>query len=583
MGMNTGYPVGGDSGGSLKLDGYYRDESTGKEIAFEYMGCVFHGCVKCFPQRDLDTVVRHPHTGQLLSEMYELTKSRLKYLKEELGFEVRVMWECEFNALMTNNAILRALAKEMDLQPRLNPRDSFYGGRTNAVKLFRESTERVKIGYVDICSLYPMVLKNDEFPVGIPEVIVAPKSVDIRKYFGLIQCRVRPPRGLYHPCLPLRSNGKLMFPLCRTCANTMNTKGCKCSDEKRDLIGTWTTVDMEDALRVGYIVIKVYEVYHFEKRAKYERGVEGSGLFAEYVNLFLKGKQEASGWPSDDMTDEEKRLYVEDYARTEGVKLDPENISYNSGKRATNKLLLNSFWGKFGENSNHAISKVVTNTSELFNVMGDHSKTIKNANVFAPDRCFLTLEHSEGFTPEIPHVNVFIAAFTTANARRRLYRTLLGLGERVIYFDTDSCVFEYDETDSDSYKPELGNHLGQWTNELKEDEYIAKFVSSGPKSYAYVTNTGRKIVKLKGQTLNYENAQKLNFVTICRLVLFWANPDKYALPEGVKPYVEAKYDKILRDKKSWTLFSREELKKFRVTYDKRCLIPDTFDTLPYGY
>ena len=85
-------------------------------------------------------------------------------------------------------------------------------------------------------------------------------------------------------------------------------------------------------------VSKLYEVYHFEKRAKYERGVEGSGLFAEYVNLFLKGKQEASGWPSDDMTDEEKRLYVEDYARVEGVKLDPENISYNSGKRATNKL-----------------------------------------------------------------------------------------------------------------------------------------------------------------------------------------------------------------------------------------------------
>ena len=99
-----------------------------------------------------------------------------------------------------------------------------------------------------------------------------------------------------------------------------------------------------------------------------------------------------------------------------------------------------------------------------------------------------------------------------------------------------------------------------------------------------MTSAGEKVVKLKGQTLNYENAQKLNFVTICQLVLFWANPDEYRLPEGMeKPCIEARYDKILRDKKSWSLYSREELKKFRVTYDKRFLVPNTFDTLPYGY
>ena len=246
-------------------------------------------------------------------------------------------------------------------------------------------------------------------------------------------------------------------------------------------------------------------------------------------------------------------------------------------------MLLNSFWGKFGENANHDETRLITSTPELFRVFSDGSKVLKDANVFASDRCLLTLAHASGFTPEIPHVNVFIAAFTTSNARRRLYQTLLGLGDRVIYFDTDSVVFEYDETKPDCYKPQLGNNLGQWTNELEEGEHITRFVSSGPKSYAFVTNTGRKVVKLKGQTLNHENAQKLNFVTICQLVLFWAQPDEYPLPEGMEPYIEARYDKICRTKKNWSLYSREELKKFRVVYNKRCLVPNTFDTIPYGY
>ena len=92
----------------------------------------------------------------------------------------------------------------------------------------------------------------------------------------------------------------------------------------------------------------MYEVYHFEEQAKYDREVEGSGLFTEYVDMFLKGKQEASGWPSADMSTAEKDEYVTEYEKVEGVVLDKEAIKYNSGKRATNKLLLNSFWGKFG-------------------------------------------------------------------------------------------------------------------------------------------------------------------------------------------------------------------------------------------
>lgn len=40
-----------------------------------------------------------------------------------------------------------------------------------------------------------------------------------------------------------------------------------------------------------------------------------------------------------------------------------------------------------------------------------------------------------------PITNVVIAAYTTAQARLKLYDYLDLLGERVLYYDTDSCIY----------------------------------------------------------------------------------------------------------------------------------------------
>jgi hypothetical protein len=219
---------------------------------------------------------------------------------------------------------------------------------------------------------------------------------------------------------------------------------------------------------------------------------------------------------------------------------------------------------------------------DLFKILLNPSLKPRDVNVIARDRCLVQYDNADGFLPEMSHVNVFIAAFTTSNARRRLYKVLLGLGRRVIYFDTDSVVYEYDDRVTE-YSPDMGDHLGQWTDELKEGEHITKFVSSGPKSYAYITNMGRQVVKLKGFTLNHENALKLDFQSITSLVLFWADPDTHPLPDDQDPFICARYTKIARDKAKFRLFNREEIKRYRVTYSKRQLIPKSFDTLPYGY
>ncbi|XP_059574129.1 olfactory receptor 14A16-like [Alligator mississippiensis] len=59
-----------------------------------------------------------------------------------------------------------------------------------------------------------------------------------------------------------RVNGKLMFPLCRTCAEKNQPK-CTHTDEERVLLGTWCTPELNKGITKGYKVAKIYEVWHF--------------------------------------------------------------------------------------------------------------------------------------------------------------------------------------------------------------------------------------------------------------------------------------------------------------------------------
>ena len=64
-----------------------------------------------------------------------------------------------------------------------------------------------------------------------------------------------------------------------------------------------------------------------------------------YVNMYLKIKQEANGYPKHCVTDEQKQRYIDEYYEHEGIRLDPNKIEYNPGLRLLAKLALNSLWG----------------------------------------------------------------------------------------------------------------------------------------------------------------------------------------------------------------------------------------------
>jgi len=112
-------------------------------------------------------------------------------------------------------------------------------------------------------------------------------------------------------------------------------------------------------------------------------------------------------------------------------------------------------------------------------------------------------------------VNVFIAVFTTAQARLKLYDALDVLGDRALYYDTDSVIYK---TKCGQEKLPLGPFLGQFTDELGGDT-IVHLVSGDAKNYGYLTKKGKVECKVRGFTLNYETLLTLNYYTMRENIL----------------------------------------------------------------
>ena len=367
------------------------------------------------------------------------------------------------------------------------------------------------------------------------------------------------------------------------------------------------------------MVLNPHEVWHWEETT--------DELFKEYVNTFLKIKQQASGYPPWCVTDEQKQRYVDDYYEHEGIRLDPNEIEYNSGLRYLAKLMLNSLWGKllfhktltlvssvgrawdcnekiadipglpfgfslsgslsgsgmrdlfifyffigkFAQRLNLTKTKRVTEPKELYHYLDEY--IVKGGQLVNDETFEIQYMEKEGFVDENDKVNIVIAAFTTAYARLKLYDLLDLLQERVLYYDTDSVVYVHEPGKPD---PPLGDHLGDLTDELNGG-YITTFMSGGPKNYAYVTNTGEAILKIRGISLTYDACKTLNIGTMRDLV------ESYVVDGARNEKVTINIpNKITRDKKEKHIVTKRTKKDYRVVYNKR-VVNENYETVPYGY
>eukprot|EP00854_Cymbomonas_tetramitiformis_P012452 gene12452-14714_t len=144
------------------------------------------------------------------------------------------------------------------------------------------------------------------------------------------------------------------------------------------MTGTWCSEELKLAVNKGYKIIKIHHVVHWEKKSK--------DIFVDYINLFMKLKQQADGYPKtfktiegkviEIKTEDDKDLYIKSYFEIEGILLDKEKIEKNSGLRSVCKLFLNNLWGRYTMRENKRQSKFL-NYFEVYDILTDD----RNSNV----------------------------------------------------------------------------------------------------------------------------------------------------------------------------------------------------------
>ena len=271
---------------------------------------------------------------------------------------MEIMWECQWRDLKAKSEALTCrvwqIRHDAAIFLPLNSRDALYGGRTCASSILFPALLDLLSVYeswveaLDFNSLYPWVMKYCDYPFRHPTVLVG-SGVQFDytpgKYFGLMGCEMDSPKRLLFPVLPARvedADGceKLVFLLCARCARERRGGSCTHSREDRRLTGTWFTEEIYAAVARGYTIHRITCVWDYGQCHR-------KGLFAQFVNKFYKLKTEASGYPDDCITDQDKADYIRDFEKGEGIALDPDKIQYNPARRSGCKLLLNSCWGKW--------------------------------------------------------------------------------------------------------------------------------------------------------------------------------------------------------------------------------------------
>ena len=308
----------------------------------------------------------------------------------------------------------------------------------------------------------------------------------------------------------MRIDNKLCFPLCYECACLKeNESVCNYSMEKRMLFGTWCLHEIYEALNCGYKIHKIYELIYYEKKMK---------IFENYVAKFYVLKTQYSGIPKEQMNNEEnaKKELSEKLLRDFGIYVKPSDIptEKNEAMRYVMKLILNSLWGKLCQNPNKASVHFVNDYEELMHYIENEQYDSVYFDVLDCNTARVVCNYKEEHNYKVNKVCVSIGSYITCYSRLKLLEYINKLPEKsVLYYDTDS-IFYYSE--HCEHILDIKNYLGCLDSQLNQNQYINLFVSTGPKSYSYVTNDLIEITHVKGFKLSktLKEQKKINFDSV---------------------------------------------------------------------
>ncbi|PIA12846.1 hypothetical protein COEREDRAFT_99922 [Coemansia reversa NRRL 1564] len=366
-----------------------------------------------------------------LSQLYHITKNTMNALIKldiEDHYTLAGMTYAAFKNI-TEKENLPILSKYYERHDRF-VRKAIIGGRSQMLLTKREKQDLCAI---DCVSLYPYVMLNRQYPIGMP--------IDTKKYIpGKI--------GVYNVIVHTQCEDKHnVVPLRDEITKRLNWL------YKGEIKTVLCSVDIECLKRHGANITVNDGIYWKQST---------NTLFDQYFKPLIMEKQK------------------QDLFRSEEIE------KYNPAIRETCKLLMNSLSGKLAQRLYSTETEIVKNASDVDRF---YSSTIPGTQTFvALGPAFIAQGKKEPIATTPCVYGVLIYAY----AREHMYESILRyLGPDELYgMDTDSAFIT--RTCRDRIEKSLfGNDFGQFKVELEECDGI--FIA--PKCYVF--HRGEEIVKAR--------------------------------------------------------------------------------------
>lgn len=434
-----------------------------------------------------------------------------------------VMYECVWTKFKKENPhLIDEFWTRSKLDPkrplnRLVPRASVRGGFNEVYKLKFESTQTNQLYFYDCNGLYAHVARNMYFPIGEYQVILEP---DIQKYLKIENNKfsyngedcscdmafvsILAPRDLMKPFLGYRMGEQNYYGLCFSCIRQKKTTPCRHkSPYKRRFVSTYTVIELEFALKLGYEIMFIYELYHYPEKAK---------VLTDFVQIMSSQKLKCTNLFNNvahhDRVKVCNNLNQKMFLTSPKLMLTPANVSPNESQKQFFKDILNSVFGRFALNSNYSKRVFIRSQFELDALIAN--REIEILEFFPVSDDCIEVEYVKNAAVNTSREgNLFYTALINAKARIFIYELLQRLENdmcEVIYCDTDSLLF--------SAKPEyrlpfdVSPALGDFKPVLPPNAVIKTFYSLGCKNYCLLYKESDKlcyVTKIKGLSVTSHN------------------------------------------------------------------------------
>jgi hypothetical protein len=502
---------------------------------YRYLNCYMHGCQYCYSHFGYNSRLR-----KSFKQCYEQMESDNEKLRQtSQGKLLKIIWECDWQDKRSEDDTKEWFKEQQDaLYPLLplDPRDAYKGGLTEVYKLYSGKSFQM----VDFVSQYPTSLLGQSYdfitgepiewymPIGQPiQLIDVPIQYPFDK-LGVVKCRILPPADLYTPLLGYSSPSivypgttETLYGLCKSCMDSRNWESCPHSFEERSFIGTWTCSEIKYALTLGYQVLTIFEVWEYQQKS--------NQLFRNFIVPFMIAKIccKRSGLVQDNQFTPQGEIIKNYVSDITGQVLTPEQFKDSPSERTIAKLIMNSFYGKWGQRSSFPETQAFEENDpkslkKCKRLMTDPDVHVDFGHVIqlSEDRKIIYLEYTRKkvVLRGDKFKNDLIAAHVTAYGRIMLVRAMHYASQ---HFRFGANLLCYCDTDSIKYITPInqlfltGFRVGDLELELKDGK---RGVWMKRKSYAEETDQGKVILKQKGVALKLSHAQYFTYERLLKLI-----------------------------------------------------------------